>query len=155
MAHIVVWRCWFQKPDLKLWNSNPKIIFCANLDRKSKKCPLYLKIGSHVISRMLIFIPTLIFWRSNPKFWIQCFAWKLGHRVSRGCWVLLRDCFSEIPSLNPIFSQIKVENIDLSALPGNWLSRGCDCNHTKEGLEVKTRMNNCIKCWWLLYFYHS
>ena len=49
---------------LKFW---PKINFWAISVRKSKKSPLCLKIGSHGILRMLIFIPILVFWISNPK----------------------------------------------------------------------------------------
>ena len=30
-----------------------------------------------------------------------CFAWKLAYRLCRGCWFLLRQYFSEFPTLNP------------------------------------------------------
>ena len=33
------------------------------------------------------------------------------------------------------------------------VSRACDCKDTEEGLEAKIKMNNCIKCLLLLYFY--
>ena len=43
-----------------------------------KKMYVYLKIGMHGISRMLIFIPILAFWVSNPKsifgqIWVEKF----------------------------------------------------------------------------------
>ena len=69
-----------------------------NLGRKILSCPFCLKIGAHGISRLLILIPTLVFWISNPKFlfgqiWakkfkVVHFAWKLAHMVSQGCWFL-------------------------------------------------------------------
>ena len=48
--------------------SNPKIYFWANLGPKSQSCWFCLKIDTYGISSMLIFIPTLVFWISNPKF---------------------------------------------------------------------------------------
>ena len=32
---------------------------------------------------------------------------------------------------------------------------GCDCKNTRQGLEEKIKMNNCIKCLLLLYLYCS
>ena len=55
-------------PDLDFLNFDPKIHFWANLDPKTQSCPFYLKIGAHGISMMLILIPTLVFWISNPNF---------------------------------------------------------------------------------------
>ena len=56
-------------PDLDFWNVDPKIHFWANLGPKTQSCPFCLKIGTHDdISRMLILIPTLVFWISNPNF---------------------------------------------------------------------------------------
>ena len=56
------------------WNSNPKIHFLANLGPKSQTCPFCLKIGTQVISRMLILFPrklilvlVLVFWISYQK----------------------------------------------------------------------------------------
>ena len=49
---------------LKFW---PKIHFWANLGWKSQSCPFSLKIGMHGILMMLILIPTLVFWISDPK----------------------------------------------------------------------------------------
>ena len=54
-------------PNLDFWNSYPKIYFWANLGRKSQSCSFFLKIGTHGIFKMLIFIPTLVFWISNLK----------------------------------------------------------------------------------------
>ena len=63
-------------------------------------CLFWLKIGTHGISRMLILIPTLVFWISNPKsifgqilvkkFKVAHFARKLACMVSRGYWFLFR-----------------------------------------------------------------
>ena len=60
--------------------------------------PFCLKISAHGISRMLIFISTVVFWISNPKFIFRqicvekfkvvCFAEKFADIVSRRCWFL-------------------------------------------------------------------
>ena len=70
------------------------------LDPKIQSCPFCLKIGTHRISRMLILIPTLVFWISNPYFlfgqiWakkvkVVRFNWKLAHMISQGCWFLFQ-----------------------------------------------------------------
>ena len=88
LAHNVCWWCW-------LWIQTPKIHFWANLTSKSQSCSFCLKIDTHGISRMLILIPTLIFWNFNLKFisgqiWtkkikVVRFIWKLAQMVSRGC----------------------------------------------------------------------
>ena len=87
-------------PDLDFWNFDPKIHFWANLGPKIQSCPFCLKIGTHGISRMLILIPILVFWISNPDFlfeqiWAQkfkvvSFVWKLAHMISRECWFLFQ-----------------------------------------------------------------
>ena len=41
--------------------------FWTNLGRKSQSCPFYLKINTQSISRMLILIPALLSWISNPN----------------------------------------------------------------------------------------
>ena len=75
-------------------NFLPKIHFWANLGQKSQSSPFYMKIGRHVISRMLILISTLVFWISNQKsiFWqIWVKKSKLPilpenwHMLPRGC----------------------------------------------------------------------
>ena len=48
-------------------NFQSYVHFCANLGKKSQYCLFCLKIGTHVISRMLILIQTLVFWISNSK----------------------------------------------------------------------------------------
>ena len=49
-----------------------------NLDQKIKSCLFCLKIGTQIVSTMLIFVPTLVFSVSNPKsffgqIWIEKF----------------------------------------------------------------------------------
>ena len=90
---------------LNFWNSNSKINFGANLGRKSQSYPFYLKIGAYGISRMLILIPTLVFWISKPKsifgqVWtkkvkVLCFVWKLAWMVSWGYWFLFSNEISK------------------------------------------------------------
>ena len=43
------------------WNSDSKIHFWANFGRKSQSCSFCLKIGIHVISRLLILVTMLVF----------------------------------------------------------------------------------------------
>ena len=107
--------------DLNFWNSDPKINFWGNLDRKSKKCPLCLKIGTHGISRMLILIPTLVFCIPNrksifcqiwpEKFKVFLFAPKFAHRVSQGCWFLFR-LSSKFPTLTPFFGKFQPKKLN-------------------------------------------
>ena len=99
LVHIVSQGC-----RLQIWTwifeiptQNP---FLRKFSSKSQICSLFLKIGTHGILTMLILIPTLVFWISNPKsiFWqiwakkvkVVCFAWKLVHMLSRGCWFLFQ-----------------------------------------------------------------
>ena len=82
------------------WNSDPKIYFWANLGQKSQNYAFCLKIGTHGISRMLILIPTLVFWifNSNVLFgqiWakkvkVVHFVLKLAQMVSSVSWFLFR-----------------------------------------------------------------
>ena len=70
-----------------------KSIFWANLGQKSQSCSFCLKIGTHGVSRMLILIPTLIFWNCDkihfqanldPKSQSCPFCPKTGaHSISR------------------------------------------------------------------------
>ena len=48
-------------------NFQPYIHFWANLGQKSQSCLFCLKIGTHVMSRLLILVPTLVFWISKSK----------------------------------------------------------------------------------------
>ena len=79
---------------------------------------------------MLILIPTLVFWISNPKpifgkIWakkvkVLQFDWKLTHRVSRRCWFLFRHYFSQFPTLNPFLDKFGPKNSKLFILSKSW-----------------------------------
>ena len=114
-------------PDLVFLNSDPKIYFWANLGRKSQRCPFCWKISSHSISRMLIFIPTLVFWISSPisafgKMWAEkikavCLVWKLAHMVSWRCWFQIRawNFWNSDPKIyfwGPKFPELDLQNFD-------------------------------------------
>ena len=81
---------------LKFGTQNP---FFGKFGPKNQSYQFCLKIGTRGIWRMLILIPTLVFWICNPKsifgqiwakkFKVVHFDWNLAHRVSRGCWLLL------------------------------------------------------------------
>ena len=45
----------------------PLIFFWTNLSRKTLSCSFWLKIGTPGISRMLILMPTIVFWIANSK----------------------------------------------------------------------------------------
>ena len=107
-----------------------KIHFWANLGRKNQSCLFFLKIGTYGILTMLILIPTLAFWISDPnsifgKIWakkvkVVKFGWKLTHRVSRQCWFLFRHYFSQFPTLNPFLDKFGPKNSKLINLTKNW-----------------------------------
>ena len=90
------WYTWY----LKHVDSYSNISFLnfKSFGQKSQSCPCFLKIGMHGILTMLIFIPTLVFWISNPKsifgqilakkVKVVCFTWKLVHMLSQGFWFL-------------------------------------------------------------------
>ena len=114
------WHTWYLKEtdtysNISFLNFPPKINFWGNLGQKSHSCPFFLKIGTRGISRMLIFIPTLVFSVFNQKpilgqIWAEkvkvvSFVWKLVHMVSSGCWFLLRHYFSEFQSLEWFFGK--------------------------------------------------
>ena len=131
LAHVVYWTCSFQpNPGFEFWNSDPKIDFWVNFGRKSQSCLFFLKIGMHGILMMLILIPTLVFWISDPKsifgqIWakkvkVVQFGWKLAHRVSRRCWFLFRHYFSQFPTLNPFLDKFGSKNSKLFILTKNW-----------------------------------
>ena len=92
---------------LDFWNSDQ---FFATSGRNSQSCLFCQKIDTHGISRMLIFIPKLVFWISNPKsifaeIWTKInkvvrFVWKLAHKVSRECRFLFQNQFSDIRNLS-------------------------------------------------------
>ena len=79
---------------------------------------------------MLILIPTLVFWISNPNFlfgqiWVKkikvvCFNWKLEHMISRGCWVLFQHWFYEFPTLNSFLSKFGPKKSKLFVLSKSW-----------------------------------
>ena len=77
-----------------------------------------------------MFIPTLVFWISNPKsnfgqIWakkvqVVCFTWKLVYMLSRGFWFLFQYLFSEFQNLNPFLGKFGLKNSMLSSLAKNW-----------------------------------
>ena len=127
------WHTWCLRFQIRTYIfeiSTPKSIFWANLGRKSQNCPFFLKIGMHGILTMLILIPTLVFWISDPKsifgkIWtkkvkVVQFGWKLAHRVSRRCWFLFRHYFSQFPTLNPFLDKFGPKKSKLYILTKNW-----------------------------------
>ena len=110
-------------PDLDFWNCDPKIHFWANLGRKSQSYRFFLKIGTYGILMMLILIPTLVFWISNPnsifgtiwtkKVKVVQFGWKLAHRKSRRYWFLFWHSFSQFPTLNHFLDKFCIEKFNV------------------------------------------
>ena len=134
---------------LRFLKFRPQNPFFATSDRNSQSCLFCQKIDTHDISRMLIFIPTLVFWISNPKsifgeIWakknkVVRFVWKLAHTVPRECRFLFQHQFSDIRNLSLenadfysdisflksftksfFFWQIWVEKVKFSTFPGTW-----------------------------------
>ena len=112
---------------LRILKFRPQNPFLANLDWKSQSCLFCLKIGTHYILRILILIPTLVFWISYPKsiygqIWakkvkVVCFAWKLVHMVPRGCWFLFLTLVFWISNPKAIFGKFGSKKSELSVLP--------------------------------------
>ena len=83
------------KSGLRFLKFQPQNLFLGKFGPKNSKCPFCLKIGTHCISRMLILIPTLVSWISNPNFLfgqicakkvkVVRLNWKLVHMVSWKC----------------------------------------------------------------------
>ena len=64
--------------NISFLNFQPYIHFWANLGPKSQSCLFCLKMDTQSMVRMLILIPILIFWISNPKsFFSQIWAEKV------------------------------------------------------------------------------
>ena len=66
------WHTWYLEDadsysNISVLNFQPFVHFWANLGQKSQRCPFWLKNATHDISWMLILIPTLVYWISNPK----------------------------------------------------------------------------------------
>ena len=131
-------------PELSFWNFDTKIYFWANFGQRSQSCLFCLKIGTHCILRMLILIPTLVFWISNSNFifgqiWakkvkVVCFNWKLAHtKKPQSCpvWlkigtqsvstmlILIPTLLFSVSNLKSFFGQIWVKKLEFSTLPGS------------------------------------
>ena len=108
-------------PDFNFWNSDPRIHFWVNLGWKSQSFSFFLKIDTYGILMMLILIPKLVFWISDPKYifgktWtkkvnVAQFGRKLAHGVSRRCWFLFQRYFFELPTLNPFFGKFGLKTV--------------------------------------------
>ena len=132
------WHTWYlgsanSESGLGFLKFQPKINFWANLGWKNQSCLFFLKIGTYGILTMLILIPTLAFWISDPKsifgkIWakkvkVVQFGRKLAHRVSRQCWFVFRHYFSQFSTLNPFLGKLGLKKSKLFVLPENWHTR--------------------------------
>ena len=116
--------------NISFLNFETEIHFWANLDQKSQSCLFCLKIGTHVISKLLILVPTWAFSVSKPKsilgqIWTEKlkvvqFGWKLAYRVSRRCWFLCQHYFSQVPTLILFLDKFGPKNSKLFILTENW-----------------------------------
>ena len=102
---------------LKFW---PKIHFWANLGWKSQSCPFSLKIGMHGILMMLILIPTLVFWISDPnsifgKIWTKKVkVWlKTGTQSVSAMLVFVPTLLFSLTRPKSFFGQIWIEKFKL------------------------------------------
>ena len=138
---------------------SPKIDFWVNLDRESQSCPFCLKIGKHAISKILILIPTLVFWIFDPKstfgqIWAKKvktvpFCLKIGTWNISSMLILILTLVFRVSNLNlevadfysvtSIFWNSKPKSIFLGIFESKkshfiLLYRGCD---SKDNQEVK------------------
>ena len=116
-------------PDLEFRNSNPQIIFWANLSRKSQSWPFCLKIGIHGILEELILHPDLVFQNSDHKihFWanldrkIQNWPSENWHTWYRGgADSASEPPFSKFQPQNPFLGKFGLQKSNLSIVPENW-----------------------------------
>ena len=115
---------------LRFVKFRPQIPSLGKFRSKNQSYPFFLKIGAHGILKMLILIPTLVFWISDPqsifgKTWtkkvkVVQFGWKLSHRVSRRCWFLFQHYFSQFSILNSFLDKFGSKNPKLLILTKNW-----------------------------------
>ena len=115
----------FQPPPSSIHLHPAPLLFGKKLGQKRRGCLLYLRIGTHVISRLLI-----VFWISKPKsifgqIWTEKikvvqFGWKLTYRLSRRCWFLFQDYYSQCQTLNPFSAKIKVVHFDWKLADSYW-----------------------------------
>ena len=135
-----------------------------------QSCLFWPKIGTHVISRILILIPTIVFQIANPK---SIFRQIWAENVKAACLSEIWHTRTFIHSISKmlilililVFINFKPKSILWTNLSRKtWIlhfvwkllhrvSWGCDCKNTEQGLEEKIKMNNCIKCLLLLYLY--
>ena len=125
LTHMVSWKCRFR---IRTWIfeiPTPKFIFVQIWVEKNQNCLFFLT--------MLILIPILAFWMSDPKsifgkIWakkvkVVQFGRKLAHRVSRQCWFVFRHYFSQFSTLNPFLGKLGLKKSKLFVLPENWHTR--------------------------------
>ena len=150
------WHIWcLKKADfyfiISFLKFRPQNQFLAKFGPKSQSCPFGLKVDTHCISRMLILIPTLVFWISNEKtmfgqIWarkvkIIHFGWKLAHMVSRGCWLLFQHFFPEFQTKIHILAKFGGKKSKLFILPKNlhpWYLEDADSYSKTNFLNFKT-----------------
>ena len=142
---MVYWRCWFQilevlipNPGLEFQNSDPKILFWANLVEKNKSCLLCLKITTHDILEELILHLDAVFQNSNPKiyFWANLgrksqicpFYLKNGTQSISKMLIPIPTLVSWISNPKSIFLQVwdkKVKAVCFAWKFTHTISRGC------------------------------
>ena len=98
------------------------------------------KFDTHGILTMLILIPTLVLWISDPKFIFEQmsakkvkivhFAWKLVLMLSRGCFFLSYISFLNFENLNPLLGKFGPKNSKLFSLAENWHTECLDDVHS-------------------------
>ena len=112
----------------------PLIHFWENLGQKYQSCPFCLKVCAQCIWRMLILIPTLVFWICNPNFtfgkiWAEkvkscSFCLKIGTQSISRMLILIPILFSWNPKPKSVFWENLSRKSRIVYLPGSWHT-GC------------------------------
>ena len=128
----------------------------------------------------MILVPRLVFFISNLKSICAeirslkvkaiCFAWKLAHTIQthtqtdkhtqsilKMLILILRLVFWNSKPISIFWANLSRKSwiLHFAWKLVHKVSWGCDCKDTEEGLEANIKMNNCIRCLLLLYFYRS
>ena len=90
------------------------------------------------------------------KFKVFYFDWKLAHMVYWGCWFLLRQEFSELPTLNPFLGKFGLKRSKLFVLPENWHTRTCTHSVSKMLILISILVFSNFKpkswgCWFFFW----
>ena len=116
---------------LRFVKFRPQISSLGKFRSKNQSYPFFLKIGTHGILKMLILIPTLVFWISDPQsifgqIWakkskLSSLA-KIGKQNDSKMLILIPTLFFPVSNPKSFFGHIWADNSKLFILTETWHS---------------------------------